>query len=459
MKLKNRHIQMIAIGGAIGTGLFFGAAKSIQLTGPSIILSYLIGGCVMYVVLRALGEMTVHEPNFGSFSHYAYKYVGNYCGFISGWYSWFEYTIVCMLEITAVTVFLDIWLPFVPHWISVSVLLLLFFGINIINVRVFGEFEFWFAGIKVATIVAMIIFALYLFLMNKPIHDSSIINVNNYFQTSLYAGGWYGFLCSLVLVVFSFGGSQFIGIAAADAEHPHITVPKAVRGVILRIVIFYIGTLTVILALYPWHKLSHNVSPFVDVFLKIGLTSAAQVMNLIAITAALSAFNSCLYSAARMLANLGRHHSAPSILGVVNKRGIPANALIATSVVIALTILINYLFPAQAIIYLIAIATTSIIVTWITIIISHIGFRLKNRAATLSYRLPLFPVLNILAIIFLLSVVAIMYSMPDMRLAVQLMPLWLGLLTVYFFILMLLRRMKLVANPAKLLSGNSDTKE
>jgi AAT family amino acid transporter/aromatic amino acid transport protein AroP len=161
-KLKNRHIQMIALGGAIGTGLFFGAAKSIQLTGPSIVLAYIIGGLVMYIIMRALGEMVVHEPNSGAFSHYAHKYVGAYLGFLSGWYAWLEYTIVCMLEITAITYFLDLWFPGIPHWITIAAILVIFFAINIINVNLFGEFEFWFAGIKVVTIIAMIIFALYL---------------------------------------------------------------------------------------------------------------------------------------------------------------------------------------------------------------------------------------------------------------------------------------------------------
>jgi len=295
---------MIALGGAIGTGLFFGLAKSIPLTGPSIILSYLIGGIVMYIIMRALGEMVVNEPNSGAFSYYANKYVGGYLGFISGWYAWFEYTIVCMLEVTAVTIFLDLWIPFTPHWLIIAVILAIFFFIN-----------FFAAGIK-------------------------------------------GFLFSLVLVVFSFGGTQFVGIAAADADNPNKTVPRAINGVIFRIVIFYIGTIAVILCLYPWALLSTNISPFVDVFTKIGLSKAAQVMNIVAITAALSAFNSCLYSAARMLASLANQGNAPRKLGVVNKKNIPHNAVIFTSIIIALTVIINYIFPDKAIIYLIAIATT-----------------------------------------------------------------------------------------------------
>lgn len=423
---------MIALGGAIGTGLFFGAAKSIQVTGPSIVAAYFIGGIVMYIIMRALGEMVVHEPNSGAFSYYAHKYVGEYLGFISGWYAWFEYTIVCMLEITAVTIFLDLWFPTIPHWIMIAAILLVFFVINIVNVDLFGEFEFWFAGIKVVTIIAMILFAIYLMFFDHAIHTSALLNIQTNIQHNFFANGWSGFLFSLVLVIFSFGGTQFVGIAAADAENPHKSVPRAINGVILRIVIFYIGTLAVIVCLYPWNKLSTDVSPFVDVFRKIGIPAAASFMNIIAITAALSAFNSCLYAAARMLANLARQNSAPKMLGNINAKNIPHNAVIATSIVIAITIFINYLFPEQAIIYLIAIATTSIIVTWTTILICHIYFRRKE--TNLHYKLPLFPLTNIIAILILLTVVIVMTQMPEMKMAVYLMPIWLGALSIIFLL-------------------------
>jgi L-asparagine transporter-like permease len=265
-KLKNRHIQMIAIGGAIGTGLFFGAAKSITLTGPSIVLSYLIGGIVMYVIMRALGEMVVHEPNFGAYSHYAYKYVGDYLGFISGWFAWFEYTIVCMLEVTAVAVFLDYWLPWIPHWVTIAVILSLFFAINMLNVRVFGEFEFWFAGIKVVTIILMILFSIYLIFFDHVTNVEALTNIKTMLVNNFFPKGIFGFLSSMVLVIFSFGGTQFLGIAAADAEDIPNTVPKAVNGVIIRIILFYVGTFLAILCLYPWQKLNTNISPFVDVF-------------------------------------------------------------------------------------------------------------------------------------------------------------------------------------------------
>lgn len=425
---------MIAIGGAIGTGLFFGAAKSLALTGPSIILSYLIGGIVMYVIMRALGELTVHEPNFGAYSHYAYKYVGDYLGFVSGWFAWFEYTIVCMLEVTAVAVFLDYWFPGVPHWITISVILSIFFAINMLNVRVFGEFEFWFAGIKVATIILMILFAGYFIFFDKLTNAEAIENIKGAVNNNIFPSGIFGFLSSMVLVIFSFGGAQFLGIAAADAEDIPNTVPKAVRGVVIRIMVFYVGTFIAILCLYPWQKLNTDVSPFVNVFDKIGLHMAAKIMSIVIITAALSAYNSCLYSAIRMLANLGRHKSAPAFLAKVDKNNVPKNALYATSVIVVLTVIFNYVFPQHAIIYLIGITTASIIITWTTIILCHLGFRKKVPLETIGYKLPFSPYLNYVALAIMLMVVVVMFFMPDMRGAVYFMPIWISVVTAFYFI-------------------------
>ena len=434
IKLKNRHIQMIAIGGAIGTGLFYGAAKSIQLTGPSIVLAYLIGGLIMYVIMRALGELTVHAPNSGAFSHYAYQYVGDYLGFVSGWFAWFEYTIVCMLEVTVVATFLDYWIPGVPHWLTISVILALFFAINMLQAGLFGEFEFWFAGIKVTTIMLMLVFSSYLIFFNRATHAAALLNIQGTVATNLFAHGVSGFLFSMVLVVFSFGGVQFLGIAAADAEDPATTVPKAVNGVILRIVIFYVGTLLAIVCLYPWQKLNNQVSPFVDVFDKIGLHFAAQLMSLVVITAALSAFNSCLYAAARMLANQARHQQAPSYLATTTADNVPRNAVLTTSLIVALTVGLNYFFPDKIINYLIAVTTTSIIITWTTILICHIGFRRKTLLSTIKYRLPFYPYANYLGLFLLAAVVVIMLFMEDMRLAVYLMPLWIALVSLLYVV-------------------------
>lgn len=434
-KLKNRHIQMIALGGVIGTGLFFGAAKSIKATGPSIILSYLLGGLVIYIIMRALGEMTVYKPSSGSFSDYAATYVSKYAGFIAGWTAWFEYTVVCMVELTAVTFFLDYWVPGLPHWLICLGLLVLFTSVQLISVQLFGEFEFWFAGIKIAAIIFMLFFSAYLITFNPHIHAGTISNIDSYQSWHVFfASGAKGFFFSLAIVIFSFGGTEFVSIAAGEAENPRKSIPLAISGVILRIILFYILTILAIICLYPFSKLSANVSPFVDVFKEIGIGRAADVMNAVAITAALSAFNSCLYAASRMLFSLAKHGLAPAKYAKTNSINIPSKALLFTSLCILISVAVNYIFPEKAIMYLLTIATCAILTCWILILITQIYFRKRVAKSEISYSLILYPYSNIFAMTFLVMVMFIMMFIDDMRLSVIVTPLWIFTLSVIYML-------------------------
>ncbi|MDD3267074.1 MAG: amino acid permease [Burkholderiales bacterium] len=434
-KLKNRHIQMIALGGVIGTGLFFGAAKSIQSTGPSIILSYLLGGLVIYIIMRALGEMTVYSPSSGAFSDYASSYVNKYTGFIAGWNAWFEYSVVCMVELTAVTFFLDYWIPGLPHWAVCLGLLVIFTSIQLISVKMFGEFEFWFAGIKVLAIMAMIFFSAYLVVFNPRIHANAVENIQTYQSLDVFfASGLKGFLFSLAIVTFSFGGTEFISIAAGEAENPKKSIPQAVRGVVVRIILFYVLTMVAIVCLYPFKKLDANVSPFVDVFKQVGINGAAMVMNAVAITAALSAFNSCLYAASRILYSLARNNSAPAILAKTNKSNIPSKALLFTSFMVLISVAVNYIFPEKAIMYLLTIATCSIIICWMIILITQINFRKHIDISKISYRQILFPYSNVFAMFFLAVVMFIMLWIDDMRWSVIVTPIWLFILSIFYLL-------------------------
>ncbi len=433
--LKTRHILMIALGSAIGTGLFFGAGESIKLAGPSILLSYIIGGIVMYIVIRALGEMTVNEPNVGSFSYYAYKYIGNYAGFMSGWNYWFNYIIVSMLELTATGMFLDFWLPNLPHWVTALVLLLIFGTINLVQVKFFGEFEFWFAGVKVVTIIALIVIGIYIIFFNKSTHSSSLSNINNlWMYGGFFANGIKGFLFSFVIVVFSFGGTELVGIAAGESKNPEKVVPMAINGIIIRIILFYVATLTIIMCLYPWNKISGNTSPFVDVFQKIGIYKAAAIMNLVAITAALSSFNSGIYGTARMLYNLGKQKNAPAFLTKLNKNNIPQNATYVSLAVIFLTVILNYLFSSKIFFILLAIATIAAMINWIFILITHMAFRCKAQLSSNRYQLLFYPASTIISIVFFIIVVITMSQMDNMRLAIYIAPIWLIFLTISYWI-------------------------
>ncbi len=432
-KLKNRHIQMIALGGVIGTGLFFGAAKSIQSTGPSIILSYILGGIVIYIIMRALGEMTVHHPSSGSFSDYANRYISNYAGFIAGWTAWFEYTVVCMVELTAVTFFLDYWIPGLPHWLICLGLLFLFTLVQLVSVKLFGEFEFWFAGIKVAAIIMMIFFSAYLVTFNSHIHQNMITNIHTYDSLHVFfASGAKGFFFSLAIVIFSFGGTEFVSIAAGEAENPRKSIPQAISGVIARIIIFYVLTMLAIICLYPFNKLNAHVSPFVDVFKQIGINQAADIMNAVAITAALSAFNSCLYAASRMLFSLTKQGSAPTKFAKTNQVNIPSNALLFTSLCILISVAMNYLFPDKAIMYLLTIATCAILTVWFLILLTQIHFRKHQLLDKISYRLILYPYSNVFAMSFLVMVMFIMLWIDDMRLSVIVTPIWLFVLSLLY---------------------------
>jgi len=422
---------MIALGGVISTGLFFGSAKSIHLTGPSIILSYILGGVVMFIIMRALGEMSIHDPSSGSFSKYANDYVGRYAGFIAGWNAWFEYTVVCMVELSVVSFFLDYWFISIPHWLTCLVILIVFMLINLLSVKLFGEFEFWFASIKIIAIVLMLVLSAYLIFYRGQYNTELALYRN---PQLFFVGGLNGFAISLVMVFFSFGGTEFVSIAAGEAENPQKNIPQAINGVVIRILLFYILTMLAIICLYPFNKLASNVSPFVDVFNKIGIHQAALIMNVVAITAALSAFNSCLYSSSRMLYSLALQNNALPSLTKVSKNGMPSRALLFTSATIFVTVIINYLFPDKATMYLLMIATCSILITWFIILISQMYFRVKNEDKLPKFRLGLFPYSNIFAIFMLGVVMITMTKMDDMKWSVYITPIWILLLSIIYWL-------------------------
>ena len=432
IQLKNRHLQMIALGGMIGTGLFLTTAKTIHLTGPSLILSYLICGFVIYIILRSLGEMTVHNPKPGSFSEYANQYLGSYAGYLSGWSAWFEYTMVSMAELTAVSILFDYFLP-TQHWELCLVLLIVFTCINFLNVKVFGEVEFWLSSIKIFVILSMLIFSAYLLLFKHALNPEIL----TYKKMNLFfAGGLHAFLVSLVLVIFSFGGSEFVAIAGAETVNPQKNIPIAIKGIILKILFFYIFTILMIILLYPYTKLATNISPFVDVFKKIGFSSASSILNIVAISAALSSFNSTIYSGSRMLYNLSKNRHAPNILSKINSHGIPHYAIITTSFFIGIAIIINYIWPEKAFFYLMTITTSIMLIVWLIILITQFRFRkeIQKQNIKLKYQSIFFPYANILVMLILFGFMVIMTQIKEMAYAVYVTPIWILLLTIFYFI-------------------------
>ena len=429
--LTNRHIQMIALGGAIGTGLFYGSAEGIKLAGPSILLAYALCGAVIFFVVRAMGEMSVYRPSSGSFSRYANDYWSPRAGFVAGWNYWFNYIAVAMAELTVVGQYIQYWFPSVPAWASAAVVLLVITAVNLVGVKAFGEFEFWFSAIKVAAVVGMIVLGLYVIAAgvnsNPHLPDPSF---GHLFSDGFLAKGLTGLLASLVFVMFSFGGIELIGITAGEAENPQRSIPKAVNQVVYRILIFYIGALTIVMAVVPWNAIDGKLSPFVQIFDSVGIKAAAHVLNFVVLTAALSVYNSGLYSNGRMLYSLARQGNAPKAFMRLSRRGIPYAGVLFSSMVTAVAVAVIYFLPDTAFSILMAMALGASIISWVMILLTHRAFRKRigSGLADLAFKLPGGLASNAVALVSLVGVFILMAFNPDYRTSVAVMPIWLFIL-------------------------------
>lgn len=432
--LKNRHIQLIALGGAIGTGLFLGIAQTIQMAGPSVLLGYAIGGFIAFLIMRQLGEMIVDEPVAGSFSHFAYKYWGNFAGFVSGWNYWMLYVLVAMSELTAVGVYIQHWWPNIPTWVSALSFFVLINAINLANVKLYGEIEFWFAIIKVLAVIAMIIFGGSMLLLGNAGSEASIHNI--WQIGGFLPHGISGLVMAMAIIMFSFGGLDLIGITAAEAENPRESIPRATNQVIYRILIFYIGSLAILLSLYPWTKVVPGNSPFVMIFHDIGDVLVANVLNVVILTAALSVYNSCVFSNSRMLYGMANQGNAPRALLRVNARGVPWIALLFSSAATAIGVLLNYLIPERVFSLLMALVVSALVINWAMISLAHLKFRqAKDRMGILTdFKALYYPAGNWLCLIFIAAILIIMLKTPGMAISVWLIPVWILLLALGYLI-------------------------
>ncbi|KAB7898362.1 amino acid permease [Rouxiella sp. S1S-2] len=430
--LKNRHIQLIALGGAIGTGLFLGIAQTIKMAGPSVLLGYAIGGVIAFLIMRQLGEMVVEEPVAGSFSHFAYKYWGNFAGFASGWNYWVLYVLVAMAELTAVGIYVQYWWPEIPTWVSALVFFVLINAINLTNVKIYGEMEFWFSIIKVVAIVGMIVFGAWLLASGHGGPEATVTNL--WAQGGFFPHGISGLVMAMAVIMFSFGGLELVGITAAEAANPETSIPKATNQVIYRILIFYIGSLAILLSLYPWTKVVEGGSPFVLIFHALDSNLVATLLNVVVLTAALSVYNSCVYSNSRMLFGLAKQGNGPKALLKVDRRGVPYVAIGISALATALCVLINYLMPGKAFGLLMALVVSALVINWAMISLAHLKFRqAKNREGiTPKFKALLYPFGNYLCLVFLAAILVIMYITPDIQISVILIPVWLVVLGVSY---------------------------
>ncbi|MGK9167061.1 amino acid permease [Inquilinus limosus] len=437
-RLKSRHIHMIAIGGAIGVGLFLGSGKAIAKAGPGLLLSYAIGGLAIFFIMRALGELLLHKPVAGSFATYAEEFVGPFAGFATGWSYWFMWVVIGMAEITAVGVYVHYWLPEVPQWVPALVTLAVLTLVNIVAVRLFGELEFWFALIKVVTIVALILggLAVIVFGIGDLGQGAGVSNL--WSHGGFLPFGLFGAVLALQMVMFAYQGVELIGVTAGEAEDPARVLPRATNGIIWRILIFYLGALAVIMALLPWTQLDPNASPFVFVFDKLGLTAAADVINLVVITAAASSCNSGLFSNGRMLFTLARSGQAPRAFARVSRNHVPVAGIAASAAVMLIGVVLNYLVPEEAFVWVTSISLVGSLWTWGIIMIAHLGYRravARGQAAPVGFRMPGAPVANWLVVAFLVLVAVFLGFDPSTRVALYVAPVWFVLLIAGYLLI------------------------
>ena len=432
--LKNRHIQLIALGGAIGTGLFLGSAGVMASAGPSMILGYAIGGFIAFLIMRQLGEMIVEEPVAGSFSHFAHAYWGPFAGFLSGWNYWVLYVLVGMAELTAVGKYVQYWWPEVPTWATAAVFFVAINAINLTNVRVFGEAEFWFSIIKVVAIVGMILLGCYLLFSGAGGEQASVSNL--WSHGGFFPNGVSGLVMMMAIIMFSFGGLELVGITAAEADQPKTVIPKAINQVVYRILIFYIGALTVLLSLHPWDDLvatltaggdSYGSSPFVQIFSLIGSDTAAHILNFVVLTAALSVYNSGVYCNSRMLYGLAEQGNAPKSLLKVDKRGVPVLAIFFSAAFTLICVVVNYLVPKSALELLMSLVVAALVINWAMISLAHIKFRkaMQAKGVEPSFKAFWFPFANYLCLAFVLFILGVMLFIPGIRMSVFAIPFWL----------------------------------
>ncbi|MBN6717127.1 amino acid permease [Pseudomonas capsici] len=437
--LSARHIRFMALGSAIGTGLFYGSAAAIQQAGPAVLLAYLIGGAAVFMVMRALGEMAVHNPTSGSFSHYASRYLGPLAGFVLGWTYAFEMIIVCLADVTAFGIYMGFWFPEVPRWIWVLGIVFLIGALNLCNVKVFGETEFWLSLLKVGAIVAMIVagFGIMLFGIGTSTGENTIGISNLWAHGGFMPNGVGGLIASLAVVMFAFGGIEIIGITAGEAKNPQRTLPQAINAVPLRILLFYVLTLFVLMSIYPWPQIGTQGSPFVQIFDNLGIASAATILNIVVISAAVSAINSDIFGAGRMMYGMALEGQAPAGFARLSRQGVPWMTVVVMGVTLLAGVLLNYLIPKNVFLLIASLATFATVWVWLMILLTQVAMRRsmsREEAAQLKFPVPFWPYGPAAAIVFMLFIFGVLGYFPDNRAALIVGAIWIVLLVIAYYL-------------------------
>ena len=430
-RLTNRHIQLIAIGGAIGTGLFMGSGKAISATGPGVLLVYAIIGGVLFLVMRALGEVLLSNLEYKSFADVAHDLIGPWAGFFTGWTYYVCWLVTAVAEVIAITGYISFWWPDLPLWVAPVLTVTLLLGLNLTTVRAFGEIEFWFSIIKIVAIIALVVVGIVLVVIRFTPPSGAQADIANLWRDGgMFPEKFHGFAAAFQIAVFSFVGTELIGTAAAEAKDPEVTLPKAINAIPVRIVIFYLGALAAIMSVTPWREVSPESSPFVSMFSLAGLGIAAGLVNFVVLTAAASSANSGIYSTSRMLFGLSWSEHAPRVFRTLTARSVPGPALLVTCAALLTSIPLMYVSTSimTAFIAVTTVASVLFIAVWCIIVVSYMRFRVLRPELheASAFRLPGGWIAAWGSLAFFAFVTwTLTVEEGETRLAVEVSPLWL----------------------------------
>lgn len=430
--LKNRHVQLISIGGAIGTGLFLGSGKSIHLAGPSILLAYAMVGGICFLIMRALGELLLSNTSHHSFIDFIAEYLGVKAAFITGWTYWFCWIAIAMADLTATGTYIRYWLPDIPLWLPELIVLAFLIGLNLIAVSLFGELEFWFALIKVIAIIALIAVGLFMIVTGFHTNHGAVSLTNLWSHGGFFASGAKGFILSFQMVTFAFVGVELVGLVAGETKDPEKVLPRAINNIPIRIILFYIGALAVIMSIYPWNSLDPSQSPFVEVFSDIGVLAAATIINVVVLSSAASACNSAIYSTGRMLRSLAEENNAPRFFKRLTTHKVPARSIFFSAAVILISVILNYLIPSEVFTLVTSVATTCFLFVWSMIIFAHLKYKKSCPEQKVAFKMPLYPFSDYLVLAFMVFIAGVLFLEKDTRDAILITPIWFLLLWIIY---------------------------
>ncbi|MEN5237652.1 D-serine/D-alanine/glycine transporter [Pseudomonas sichuanensis] len=435
--LTNRHIQLIAIGGAIGTGLFMGSGKTISLAGPSIIFVYMIIGFMLFFVMRAMGELLLSNLNYKSFIDFSADLLGPWAGYFTGWTYWFCWVVTGIADVVAIAAYTQFWFPDMPQWIPALSCVALLLSLNLVTVKLFGEMEFWFALIKIVAILGLVVTGLYMVItgFQSPGGDTaSLANLWN--DGGMFPHGLMGFFAGFQIAVFAFVGIELVGTTAAEAKNPERTLPRAINSIPIRIIVFYVLALVAIMAVTPWRDVVPGKSPFVELFMLAGLPAAASIINFVVLTSAASSANSGVFSTSRMLFGLAQEGDAPKAFEKLSRRAVPANGLYFSCACLLLGAVLIYLVPdvVEAFTLVTTVSAVLFMFVWTLILLSYLSYR-KNRAAlheASNYKMPGGRFMCYVCLVFFAGILVLLSLRDDTRQALVVTPIWFVLLAVTY---------------------------